>query len=211
MAQTGVGLVTGIEVVLTALGVIVLLGIASIVTVVLLLRALFRRIRRSARVERTALRARARVSRGPQRSVLALRVRLDDTLRSGASAIALTVRPETPGPRGELPRLFDRIRDEGRVLDLQLRLMESETDASRLASELPTARRRVEQVERLVRHVRSAVASGLSGATDDTLAALDSDVEREVAALHVGIDELRVLNRRDTASRPTATDKGYRP
>ncbi|QEO13896.1 hypothetical protein FLP10_05255 [Agromyces intestinalis] len=201
---------TGIEVVLTALGVIVLLGIASFVTVVLLMRTLYRRIRHSAKVEGTALRTRARVSRGPQRTVLALRVRLDDTLRSGTAAIALISRPDTPGPRGELPRLFGRIREEGRVLDLQLRLMESETDASQLASELPTARRRVDQVERLVRLVRSAVASGLSGATDDTLAALDSDVAREVAALHVGIEELQALNRRDTISQPTAIDKRNR-
>lgn len=218
---SGVVQVTGIEAILIGLGAIVLLSIGVMVTVVLVVRALVRRVRRSRTFGATTLRARARVSHGPQRTVLALRVRLDDALRSGRAAVELTggtsgSRPQ--GFRGELPRLFRRISDEGGVLDLQLRLMESETSAVVLADELPAARLRVEQVEALVRRVRDAVASGLSGATDDALSALGSDVDREVAALQSGIEELQALNRRDgrvDASRPPTTsiirDEGNRP
>ncbi|MFF2371421.1 hypothetical protein [Agromyces sp. NPDC058110] len=207
---------TGIEVVLSVLGGIVLLSIAVVVTFVLVVRAVVRRVRRERVASGAALRARARVSRGPQREVLALRVRLDEALRSGAAAIELVA-----SPRSELPRLFGRIRDEGAVLDLQLRLLESERDPAVLARERAAARERVDQVEQLVRHVRSAVASGLSGTTDDSLAALRSEVDREVAAVRAGIDELQALNRRDgartaTAGRPQTTtstvrDEGNRP
>lgn len=206
-------LVTGIEAILIGLGVIVLLSIGIMVTFVLVVRSLVRRVRRSRAVGGATLRTRARLAHGPQRSVLALRVRLDETLRSGRAAIELLALPS----RSELPRLFRRIGEEGSVLDLQLRLMESETDAVALADELPAARQRVDQVERLVKQVRSAVASGLSGSTDDALSALGSDVDREVEALHAGIEQLQALNRRDgrEAPRPTTThtvrDEGNRP
>ncbi|MDR5699211.1 hypothetical protein [Agromyces aerolatus] len=186
---------TGIEFVLIMLGVIVLLSIGVVVGVVLILRSVVRRIRRSPAVGGATLRARARVARGPQRTVLALRVRLDETVRSGRAAVGLAALGA--GPSGELPRLFRRVGHEASVLDLQLRLMESETDANVLAEELPAARVRVEQVELLVRRVRNAVASGLSGTSDDALSELGADLDREVAALHVGIDELQRLNRRD--------------
>ena len=75
--------------------------------------------------------------------------------------------------------------------------METETDPAALAEELPAARQRVAQVETLVKQVRSAVASALTGTTDDALSALGSEVDREVAALHAGIEELQALNRRD--------------
>jgi hypothetical protein len=93
---------------------------------------------------------------------------------------------------------------------LQLRLLESETDAAVLAGELPAAADRVDQVVELVRQLRSAVASGLAGSTDDTLTALHSDVDREVAALHAGVQELHRLNRRDErteSTRPPSRDR----
>ncbi|MGI9822998.1 hypothetical protein [Agromyces sp. Marseille-Q5079] len=196
-------LVTGIEAILIGLGVVVLLSIGVMVTFVLVVRSLVRRVRRSRAVGGATLRTKARLAHGPQRAVLALRVRLDETLRSGTAAVELIAAPT----RSELPRLFRRIGEEGSVLDLQLRLMESETDSAVLSAELPAARQRVEQVEGLVKQVRSAVASGLSGSTDDALSALGSDVDREVASLHAGIEELQALNRRDgrTAPRPTTT------
>ncbi|WP_350347718.1 hypothetical protein ABIQ69_13885 [Agromyces sp. G08B096] len=208
---------TGIEFVLTVLGVIVLLSLGVTVAFVLVLRSVVRRIRRSRAVGGAALRARARVARGPQRTVLALRVRLDDAVRSGRAAVEVAA--GSPGPRGELPRLFRRVGDEASVLDLQLRLMESETDARVLADELPAARGRVEQVEQLVRRVRAAVSAGLTGTTDDALTALGSDVEREVAALRAGIQELQELNRRDgrvgetgrQRAASTVRDEGNRP
>ncbi|WP_400995111.1 hypothetical protein [Agromyces sp. GXQ0307] len=218
---------SGLEVVLAALGVIVLLGIASFVTLVLVVRHVYRRIRHSRRVDGALMRGRAKVSRGPQRTILDLRVRLDDALASGQAAIDLA--GQGGGPRGELPGIFRRIREAGASLDAQLRLMESEIDRSVLTAELPAAEERVGQVEALVRRIRSVVASALAGASDDGLTGLRADVDREVAALNAGVEELHALSLRDVApepiGRPTTTvrdpatvhdsspvrDKGNRP
>jgi hypothetical protein len=186
----------------------VLMALAGIVVVdvvatVLIARAVFRRVRRSRALNGAALRTRARLSRGPQHEVLALRVRLNETLASGRAAVDVSV--QGTGPRGELPRLFRRIEGEGLVLESQLRLMESERDLAALSAELPAARRRVDQVAALVRRVRSAVAVSLADPTDDALAALGSDVDREVAALHAGVQELHTLNGQDAAAAPRRT------
>lgn len=180
---------------------LVLIVAVSIATVVFVVRAVVKRIRRNRTIAGAMLRARARFSSGPQRRVLTLRMRLGEALDSGRAAVDLAARGD--GPRGELPRLFRRIQEEGVTLDLQLRLMESETDPARLAEELPAAGHRVDQVVGLVRRLRSAVAAGLAGPTDDTLATLHSDVDREVAALHAGVQELQRLNRGDERFEPT--------
>jgi hypothetical protein len=190
-----------VEILLWVLASLVLIAAVSITTVFLVVRAVVRRIRRNRNLAAATLRVRARFASGPQRKVLTLRVRLGEALDSGQAAVDLAARGD--GPRGELPRLFRRIREEGDALDLQLRLMESETDPAMLAEELPAAGRRVDQVVALVRRLRSAVASGLRGQTDDTLTALHSDVDREVAALHAGVQELQRLNRSDERFEPT--------
>jgi hypothetical protein len=63
-------------------------------------------------------------------------------------------------------------------------------------------RGRVEQVEGLVRRLRSAVSSGLGAPSDDALDALCADVDREVAAIHAGIHELHTLNSFDGRPEP---------
>ncbi|TYL54464.1 hypothetical protein [Agromyces mariniharenae] len=194
--------VTGLEWVLAALAIVILTGVVSIVAVVLVIRAVFRRIRRSRTVSGATLKTRAQFSRGPQRTILALRVRLGELLASGQAAVDLAA--NGAGPRGDLPRLFARIRQEGVALDAQLRLLESETDPGVLADEVPAARRRVDQVAVLVRHLRAAVASGLTGPSDDALTTLRADMDREVAALYAGIEELHALTRPDL-HRPIAS------
>ena len=174
---------------------------ASIATVVLLLRAVYKRIRRSRTLGGVVLRTRAGLSRGPQRKVLELRVQLNETLDSGQAAVDIASR--SGWPRGELPRLFRRIRDVGVTLDSQLRLMESETESAVLTEEIPMARQRVDEVIGLVRRLRSAVASGIADPTDDTLAALRADVDREVAALRAGMQELHALYERDGFVEPS--------
>ena len=169
----------------------------STVTVVLLARLLYRRVRRSRALNGAVLRARTRVSIGPQHEILRLRLRLRDSLESGQAAIALTARNE--GPRGELRRLFRRIQDEGAAVDAQLLLLSTERDPAELAAALPVAGRRVERITGLVRRVRSVVAAGLGGRTDDSLSALGGDVEREIAAVNAGVAELHALNSGDTA------------
>jgi hypothetical protein len=190
-----------VEILLWVLASLLVIVAVSMATVFFVVRAVARRIRRNRALAGAMLRTRARFSSGAQRRVLTLRVRLGEALDSGQAAVDLVASAD--GRRGELPRLFRRIRDEGTALDLQLRLMESETDPAALAEELPAAGHRVDQVVALVRRLRSAVASGLTAPTDDSLTALHSDVDREVAALHAGVQELQRLNRGDERFEPT--------
>ncbi|GAA4066169.1 hypothetical protein [Agromyces indicus] len=183
------------EVLLWILVAFLIMAVASITIVVLVVRAVFRRIRRSRALAGRALRTRARFTTGPRGQVLRLRVRLADSLASGRAAVELAA--QGAGPRGELDRLHRRIAQEGDALDRQLRFMESETDAAALARDLPVAEGRVDQLVSLVRRVRAAVGAQLDGLTDDSLAALRADVDREVSALHAGVQELRALNGRD--------------
>lgn len=176
--------------------------VVSTVTVVLLARLLYRTVRRSRALNGAVLRARTRVSIGSQHEILRLRLRLRDSLESGQAAIALTARNE--GQRGELRRLFRRIQDEGAAVDAQLLLLATERDPAELAAALPAAGRRVEQITHLVRRVRSVVAAGLGGRTDDSLSALGGDVEREIAAVNAGVAELHALNSGDRADPDSA-------
>ncbi|MFE4467831.1 hypothetical protein ACFRFH_03360 [Leifsonia sp. NPDC056824] len=177
-----------------------LIAAAGIVTGVLIIRALYRSIRRNRTVRGVALRTRVAVTRGPQHQVLKLRLRLADSLESGRAAVE--VAQHGAGPHGEVARLFRRIQAEGATVETQLRLLQSEADPTVLATEVPIVRDRVEQLEGLVRSLRSAVTSALAGPSDDTLAALQADVDREVAALHAGVQELHTLHSFDAAREP---------
>ncbi|AMB58880.1 hypothetical protein [Microterricola viridarii] len=182
---------------------------ASVLTVVLIVRALYRRVRRSHTVNSAVLKSRAQFSRGPRRQVLALELQLDDALDSGRAAIDLAVRSN--GRRGDLPRLFRRIEAEGATLRAQLQLMESETDAGALADALPAASLAVDQISDMIRELRASVASGLGDPTGDALSALHAELDLEVASLHAGLVELANLNSLDrggstaTRTRPTTT------
>ena len=177
------------------LSALAITGLVSTVTVVLITRMLYRRVRRSSALSSAALRTRARVTAGPQRRVLKLRVRLRETLDSAQAAYQLAARSD--GPRGELPQLFRRIHDQGLALETQLRLMESEHDAGELAHGVAEATLRVDQVAGMVRRLRAAVATGLTTGSADSLDALHAEVDREVAALDAGVQELRLLNGAD--------------
>ncbi|WP_157155928.1 MULTISPECIES: hypothetical protein [unclassified Diaminobutyricimonas] len=186
------------------LGVLISLAIiaaTSVVTVVLTVRVLFRRIRRSHVVNAAVLESRAHLSPGPRRKVFALELRLARALDSGRAAIDLAVRSN--GRRGELPRLFRRIEAEGLTLQTQLRLMESETDAGTLTEQLSVAGRQVDQVADMIRRMRASVAAGFGDPTGAALATLSADVDLEVASLHAGLVELANLNAGDQRYNPT--------
>ena len=180
------------DVLMSVLLSLALIVTASVTTIVLVARAVYRRIRRSRALNGAVLKGRASLSWGPQRKVLGLQLQLNDALDSGRAAIDLAVRAN--GRRGELPRIFRRIEAEGVALQAQLRLMETETDPAALADELPAAGLRVEQVSEMIRRLRASVAAGLGDPTGDSLEALRAEVDREVAALHAGVEELRNLN-----------------
>lgn len=178
--------------------------VATNIALVVVVRSFYKRIRRNLTLNATGLRVRARLSSGPRRDVLRLRLRLKETLDSGQAAMDLAGRGH--GPRGELPQLFRRLRTEGETLETQLRLLESESDLAVLAEALPTARTRVDQVAQLVRRLRSAVGAGLGEFSDDSLMALRSDIDREVMAVRAGMRELHEL-----AGRDAFTEPGRRP
>ena len=175
----------------------VFIALAAIVLISTLLvigigRLIFGRVRRSSTVNSAALRARARMTVGPQREVLKQRLRLIETLESGQAAVDLAAR--TDSPHSELRRLYRRVLSEGEALQAQLQLLESERDSVVLAEAIPAATRRVDQVAGLVRRVRAAVAASLGDRTDDNLATLYADADREIAALAAGVRELHLLN-----------------
>ena len=183
--------------VLAALGTIVLV---STLTVVLIGRTVYTRMRRSRAVNRGLLRTRATLSVGPQHEILAQRVRLRDSLYSGHAALDIAGR--SPGPHGELKRLFRRIEGEAETVDAHLLLLSSETEPEMLREALPLAVRRVDQVTGLVRTVRSAVAAGLGGFSDGALLTLQLEVDREIAALDAGMAQLHTLNHPDAQPEP---------
>lgn len=181
--------------------------VAANVAVILALRSIYKRMRRNRAINGAALRVRSQLNWGPRREVLKLRVRLNETLDSGQAAIELAVRSD--GPRGELPRLFRRLKSEGDALEAQLRLLESETDPVILADSLPTVRHRVDHVAYIVRRMRSAVGSALGGTSDDSLTTLRSEIDREITAVRAGVQELHELNEQgvlDEFRRPPSTD-----
>ena len=180
--------------------------VVSTVTVVVVARMLYRRVRRSRALNSAVLRARTRVSIGPRHDILRLRLRLRESLDSGQAAIALLEQNATG--QGELRRLFRRIQDEGTAVDVQLLLLSTERDPVELAQALPVAGRRVDEITGLVRRVRSVVAAGLGGRTDDSLSNLGGDVEREIAAMNAGVAELHALNSGDVA--PESPARGSR-
>ena len=181
--------------------------VVSTVTVVVIARVLYRRIRRSRAVNGAVLRVRTRVSFGPQHEILRLRLRLVESLASGQAAVDLAV--ASGGPRGELQRLMGRLQSEGTRVESQLLLLATERDPVVLAETLPVAGRRVDQITELVRRVRSVVAAGLGVRTDDTLTTLGADVDREIAAVNAGVAELHSLTLLDGLPAPEPDRSGH--
>lgn len=180
---------------------LVVITALSVITFFLIVRMLYRRIRRSRTVNGAVLKSRAQWSRGPRRQVFALQAQLDESIDSGRAAIDLAVRSN--GRRGDLPRLFRRIEAEGAALRAQLHLMESETDAGALSDALPAAGLAVDQISDMIRELRASVADGLGDPTGAALASLHAEVDLEVAALHAGLVELAHLNGGDRRANST--------
>ncbi|TFC45302.1 MULTISPECIES: hypothetical protein [Cryobacterium] len=177
--------------------------VVSTVTVIVIARVLYRRLRRSRALNGAVLRVRTRVSVGPNHEILRLRLRLRDSLASGQAAVDLAV--QSGGPHGELQRLVGRLQNEGTRVESQLLLLATERDPVVLRETLPVASRRVDQITGLVGRVRSVVAAGLGVRTDDTLTTLGADVDREIAAVDAGVAELHALTLLDGLPTPERT------
>jgi len=173
--------------VLAALAAICALSVGLTVAVVW---AIARRIRRSRAINDGLLRVRLGVSIGPRRTVLALRLHLRRSLDSGRSALRSMSRG------GEIPRLFHRIEVEASALDARLRLLESEPDSRAVAAAIPGLERDTARVAAMIRTLRASIASEFDDPAGVALVDLQSDIEREVAALTAGADALRTLHQR---------------
>jgi hypothetical protein len=182
--------------------IIALLGMAVVIFVLiptvlfLVARSAYRRIRRDPRVSRTALLFQEKTSPpGPRRTLAHLRVRLGDAVTSARAAVAVI---QTHGSvQGDLASLVRRIDRVAAPLDAQLRLMQTEPDMRLLYEMLQPARARVEEIEGIVRHIRTAAYATLGGDMAGAVAQITADVAREVAALQAGMNTLHALTMDD--------------
>ncbi len=174
------------------LGMMALLFVLIPTVLFLVARSAYRRVRRDPRVNRTTLRIQEMTSPpGPRRSLGHLRVRLGDALTSARAAVAVI---QTHGSvQGDLASLVRRIDRVAAPLDAHLRLMQTEPDMRLLYELLQPARARVEEIERIVRQIRTAAYATLGGDMEGMVAQITADVEREVAALHAGMSTLHAL------------------
>ncbi len=187
-----VGMADIITVIVSLLGMMAVVFVLIPMILFLLARAVYRRVRRDPRVSRTTLLIQEKTSLpGPRRSLMQLRVRLADTVTSARAAVGVI---QTHGSvQGELASLVRRIDRVAVPLDAQLRLMQSEPDLRLLYEMLQPARTRVEEIEGIVHHIRSAAYATLGGDMEGTVAQITADVEREVAALQTGMSTLHAL------------------
>ncbi len=187
-----VGMADIITVIVSLLGMMAVVFVLIPMILFLLARAAYRRVRRDPRVSRTTLLIQEKTSLpGPRRSLMQLRVRLADTVTSARAAVGVI---QTHGSvQGELASLVRRIDRVAVPLDAQLRLMQSEPDLRLLYEMLQPARTRVEEIEGIVHHIRSAAYATLGGDMEGTVTQITADVEREVAALQTGMSTLHAL------------------
>ncbi len=187
-----VGTAEIVTVIMALLGMMALLFGVIPAILFLVARSAYRRIRRDPRVSRTALLIQEKTSpSGPRRSLAHLRVRLGDAVTSARTAVAVIQMHGSV--QGELASLVRRIDRVAVPLDAQLRLMQSEPDMRFLYEMLQPARARVEEIEAIVRHIRSAAYATLGGDMEGTVAQITADVTREVAALQAGMSTLHAL------------------
>ncbi len=181
---------------IAVLGMAVVLFVFIPTVLFLVARSAYRRIRRDPRVSRTALLFQEKTSPpGPRRTLVHLRVRLGDAVTSARAAVAVI---ETHGSvQGDLASLVRRIDRVAAPLDAQLRLMQTEPDLRLLYEMLQPARARVEEIEGIVRHIRTAAYATLGGDMAGAVARITADVAREVAALQAGMSTLHALTMDD--------------
>lgn len=199
--------------VLTA--IVALFGVALIifllipVFLVLLARSMWRRVRRDPRwIRRTMLVQEKTSAPGPRRSLFQLRLRLADAIASAKQSVA--VLEAHGGVRGDVASLVRRLERVAAPLDAHLHLMQSEPDLRLLAEMLSPAGARVAEIENIVRHVRGAAYTALSGDMEGTVAAITADMEREVTALQAGVSTLHALSMDRPAAWLPARKESYR-
>jgi len=159
----------------------------------------WRRLRASLRLRRRLRTVKVWVTPpGTRREVAALRRELAEIVDATPHAVAVVQRAS--GSVGELPLLTRRLQRVAATLDVELQLLANEPDAREVARVLPAARAGVDDVGRVARTIRRAAAAGLGAEHTAGVRMLSADVEREVAALALGVETLVAL----AADRPVA-------
>jgi hypothetical protein len=165
--------------------------VASALVAFLAWRA-WRRLRASLRLQRRLRAVKVWVTPpGTRREVAALRRELAEIADATPHAVAVVQRAS--GSVGELPLLTRRLQRVAGTLDVELELLANEPDAREVARVLPAARARVDDVGRVARTIRRAAAAGLGAEHTAGVRMLSADVEREVAALALGVETLVAL------------------
>ncbi|WP_406093023.1 hypothetical protein [Kitasatospora purpeofusca] len=172
------------------LGVALLLGLGVVVLVVIGLikaaRAVGEKVERQeakARraVENVTLKAKSYTQTGPQGQIsavrLGLRTSLDGTRRVLESAVG------QDGQLGDALALLGRLDAHAAELDGELRMLEREPDAGRVAAKLPELRERAERITHSAETMRWAAQDRMHRFAADELGLLSRECEDEAGAL----------------------------
>ncbi|WP_405359816.1 hypothetical protein OG535_13360 [Kitasatospora sp. NBC_00085] len=132
-------------------------------------------------VENVTLKAKTYTKPGPQGRIsavrLALRTSLDGTRQVLESGLA------QDGQLGESLALLRRLDAHAAELDGELRLLEREPDAGRIAAKLPELRERAERITHSAETMRWAAQDRMHRFADDELSRLSQECESEAGAL----------------------------
>jgi hypothetical protein len=174
--------IAGIIVLLLVLGFLVTAGVVAVRTVRAVKRGVVRGTAQARRVvEDTQLKARRLTRPGPGGEVAQLRIDLRASIDSTFAALEAGRADDTA--LAEAASLLSRLNDHARALDGELKLLEREPDASRVAARLPELTTRVRHVTHSADSLRWAAQDRAQHATADDLASLSDQIAIEAAAL----------------------------
>ncbi|WP_030397442.1 hypothetical protein [Kitasatospora purpeofusca] len=172
------------------LGVALLLGLGVVVLVVIGLikaaRAVGEKVERQeakARraVENVTLKAKSYTQTGPQGQISAVRLGLRTSLDGTRRVLEGSVGQD--GQLGEALALLGRLDAHATELDGELRMLEREPDAGRVAAKLPELRERAERITHSAETMRWAAQDRMHRFAADELGRLSRECEDEAGAL----------------------------
>ncbi|MFF8769219.1 hypothetical protein [Kitasatospora sp. NPDC015120] len=172
------------------LGLALLLGLGVVVLVVIGLIKAARTVgekmeRQEAKarraVENVTLKAKTYTQTGPQGQISAVRLRLRTSLDGTRQVLQGAVGQD--GQLGESLALLARLDAHAAELDGELRMLEREPDAGRVAAKLPELRERAERITHSAETMRWAAQDRMHRFAEDELGRLSQECEDEAGAL----------------------------
>ncbi len=132
-------------------------------------------------VENVTLKAKTYTQTGPQGQISAVRLRLRTSLDGTRQVLEGAVGQD--GQLGESLALLARLDTHAAELDGELRTLEREPDAGRVAAKLPELRERAERITHSAEAMRWAAQDRMHRFADDELGRLSQECEDEAGAL----------------------------